>query len=157
MLVVVTFSFSLRSHPFNISCKVSGGFELFLSFCLYNFWFLHQTWMKALLGRIFLLQIFPFHHFISCYSFLASEAGSWGSCLSDPRCLRAGVGLLIGPRPRGSRGWCLLTGRWRWVPGSVTAGPWGIPGLVVANWYVWPGPGLPGRQGHIPGWLWAGS
>ena len=40
-------------------------------------------------------------------------AGSWGSWLRDPKCPRAGIGLLVcRARAQGSWGLCLHTGGW---------------------------------------------
>ena len=57
----------------------------------------------------------------------------WVELDSSVSCCRIlGVlGLLFEPadgqglEPRGSWGWCLLTGQWSWVPGSLAAGLWG--------------------------------
>ena len=56
MFFVVAFSFALRVVPLTFLLRLVWWCWTLLAFaCLWNFWSLHQMWMKALPGRLFLV------------------------------------------------------------------------------------------------------
>ena len=99
----VTFSFynlfvsscGIFFFTFNICCKTGLLVLILLSFaCMEHFWFLHQNWTSACLGRVF-LAVFPFHHFKYIMPLLAYTVtigkSSWESYGDSSVCLKKAV------------------------------------------------------------------
>ena len=66
----------------------------------------------------------------------------WGGCLGGPKCLRAGVVLLVGVAgTQRVQDWCQPTGGLSQDPRSLSVvGPGGPSSISPVSWYVGPGP-----------------